>query len=143
MTSDSIQDRRWPDGSCFGCGSANAKGLQIKSFPQTDGSLLARWTPGPEHSNGEGAVCGGVLGTILDCHAAATAAHALPAAAVTKQFAIEFVAPAPMQALDLVARVVDLRARSAEIEAVASAGGEACARFRGVFVIPRERAADA
>jgi len=138
MTAEqSIQDRDFADADCFGCGPANGLGLRIKSFARADGTVVARWSPGAEHSNGAGAVCGGVLGTILDCHCAAAAAVALSAAAVTKEFAIEFLRPTPLEPLDLVARVVNRRRRSAEVEAVASASGEACARFHGVFVVPR------
>jgi len=137
MSEQSIQDRHFADGECFGCGPSNAHGLRIKSFPRADGALLARWSPGPEHSNGGGAVCGGILSTILDCHCAAAAAHALSTPAVTKEFSVEFVHPTPMEPLELVARVVDLCNRSVELEAIASAAGQACVRFRGVFVVPR------
>jgi acyl-coenzyme A thioesterase PaaI-like protein len=77
----SIQDRDFADTNCFGCGPANGLGLRIKSFARADGTVVARWSPGAEHSNGAGAVCGGVLGTILDCHGAAAAGVALSATA--------------------------------------------------------------
>jgi uncharacterized protein (TIGR00369 family) len=137
MSEESIQDCQFSDGECFGCGPMNVRGLQIKSFPRADGTFLARWSPRSEHTNGAGFVCGGILSTVLDCHSAAAAAQALSAVAVTKEFSIEFVRPTPMEPLELVARVIELRRRSAEIEAVANASGQTCARFRGVFVVPR------
>jgi acyl-coenzyme A thioesterase PaaI-like protein len=69
-TEQSIQDRDFADGNCFGCGPTNPAGLRIKSYPRADGTVVARWLPQAEHSNGAGAVCGGVLATILDCHCA-------------------------------------------------------------------------
>ena len=137
MSEQSIQDRQFSDGDCFGCGPKNARGLQIKSFRRADGAVLAHWSPRPEHTNGGGFVCGGILSTILDCHCAAAAAHALSAGAVTKEFSIEFLRPTPIGPLELLARVVELRSRSVELEAVASASGQVCVRFRGVFVVPR------
>lgn len=133
----SIQDRAFAEGECFGCGPKNASGLQIKSFLQSDGSMLAHWSPGSEHSNGGAAVCGGILSTILDCHCAAAASHALSSWAVTKEFSIEFLSPAPVETLELVARVVEQRSRSVELEATASVNGDVCVRFRGIFVVPR------
>ena len=39
----SLQEKYSPQSSCFGCGPVNAKGLQIRSFPQGD-EVVARWT---------------------------------------------------------------------------------------------------
>ena len=66
----SIQDRLYPDLPCFGCGPSNAKGLQLKSYP-SDGVVVARFTPWPEHDNGLGYLNGGIISTVLDCHSAA------------------------------------------------------------------------
>lgn len=66
----SIQDRLFPDLACFGCGPANAKGLQLKSFAD-DGVVTARFMPWPEHDNGLGNLNGGIISTVLDCHSAA------------------------------------------------------------------------
>lgn len=138
MAEASIQDRSFPDGDCFGCGSTNERGLRIKSFPREDGTIVARWTPGPEHSNGAGSVCGGVLATVLDCHGAATAVHEMGSDAIlTKQFTIEFLRPTPLEEIELVARVVERRTRSVEIDAHALSGGTTCATLRGIFVVPR------
>lgn len=66
----SIQDRLFPDMACFGCGPANPKGLQLKSFA-ADGVVTARFSPWPEHDNGLGNLNGGIISTLLDCHSAA------------------------------------------------------------------------
>jgi acyl-coenzyme A thioesterase PaaI-like protein len=148
MSDQSIQDRYYPDAVCFGCGPQNPLGLQIKSVARADGAVVASWMPRPEHRDGMGAVvCGGILSTLLDCHAAAAAGYALGQAsggftgAVTKQFTVEFLQPTPMEPLEIVAHVVQVRRRSAEVEATASFGGQESVRFRGVFVVPDSGAA--
>lgn len=73
MTHDaavSIQQRLYPKTTCFGCGPANPKGLQLNSFPG-DGVVTATFRPWPEHDNGIGYLNGGIICTILDCHSAA------------------------------------------------------------------------
>ncbi len=66
----SIQERFFPDLTCFGCGPSNAKGLRLRSFPG-DGAVVATFLPWPEHDNGLGYLNGGIIGTVLDCHSAA------------------------------------------------------------------------
>lgn len=62
-----------PGGGCFGCGPANPHGLQLQSHPDGPG-VIAEWSPHEMHSNGTGFLCGGVIGTLLDCHAMAAVA---------------------------------------------------------------------
>lgn len=140
----SFQQRHFPDGECFGCGPGNTAGLRINSYPAEDGAMVCDWTPEPEHGNGGGSVCGGIMSTVLDCHAAAAGWHALmrrdgrPAALFTKEFTVQFLHPTPLETVRLTARVTEMRTRSVAVEAVAEAGGEVCVRFSGVFVVPRE-----
>lgn len=102
----SIQDRLFPDMTCFGCGPANAKGLRLKSYPGDDG-VVASFRPWPEHDNGVGFLNGGIIGTVLDCHSAAAVMHeaelrgwpALPGAAlayVTAGLDVRYLRPAPL-----------------------------------------------
>src|SRR3954453_7907816 len=67
----SIQDRLYPELTCFGCGPKNARGLRLRSFPRSDGEVVATFTPWPEHDNGTGFLNGGIIATLLDCHSAA------------------------------------------------------------------------
>jgi acyl-coenzyme A thioesterase PaaI-like protein len=142
----SFQQEYLDDGECFGCGPRNVAGLRINSYASAEGVMVCDWTPKMEHGNGAAAVCGGILGSVLDCHAAAAVGHALMERegrymfAVTKELTVEFLRPTPLVSLRLIARVTDLRARSAGVEATAEANGELCARFRGVFVVPRDAA---
>jgi len=65
----SIQERYFPDMRCFGCGPANPKGLQLRSYEAETGTI-AEFTPWPEHDNGLGFLNGGIICTVLDCHSA-------------------------------------------------------------------------
>lgn len=61
-----------PGNTCFGCGSANDHGLQIKSF--WDGDIAkCIWQPEHYHEGWAGLTCGGVIATLIDCHCIATA----------------------------------------------------------------------
>lgn len=70
----SIQERLYPQLTCFGCGHANPKGLKLRSFPE-DGEVTARFEPWPEHDNGFGFLNGGIIATVLDCHSGAAVFH--------------------------------------------------------------------
>lgn len=70
----SIQERLYPETTCFGCGLANPKGLQLRSYP-ADGQVVATFRPWPEHDNGFGFLNGGIIATVLDCHSAAAVIH--------------------------------------------------------------------
>lgn len=59
---------------CFGCGYANAGGLQLKSYVIGD-RTEARFTPPECYSGGvPGNVYGGMIASLLDCHGTASAA---------------------------------------------------------------------
>jgi len=57
---------------CFGCGTSNEQGLQIRSY--WDGEIAkCIWQPKPIHQGWANLTCGGVITTIVDCHCIATA----------------------------------------------------------------------
>lgn len=60
---------------CYGCGAHNMVGLQLKSG-WVDGELVAHFTPGPQHIAVFGFVYGGLIASLIDCHAIGTAAAA-------------------------------------------------------------------
>jgi hypothetical protein len=55
----SLQEQWMPDGTCFGCGPANASGLRLRSFPSDEG-VVAEWHPERHHNAYPGMLCGGV-----------------------------------------------------------------------------------
>jgi hypothetical protein len=63
----SLQETYAPANECFGCGPANPKGLQIRSFEQGD-EVVAEWTPQKHHEAFPGVLNGGIIGALLDCH---------------------------------------------------------------------------
>ena len=74
MTTPSLQETLYPELTCFGCGPANERGLQLRSFREVEGgegTYVASFSPWPEHDNGVGFLNGGIIGTLLDCHSAA------------------------------------------------------------------------
>lgn len=60
---------------CFGCGSLNEYGHQIKSYWDDD-ETVAHFTPKPFHTALPGYVYGGLLASLIDCHGTGTAAAA-------------------------------------------------------------------
>ena len=75
----SLQRRYAPTSRCFGCGPANEQGLRIESHEAggVPGELRATWQPRPHHAAFENVLNGGIIGTLLDCHANWTAAMRL------------------------------------------------------------------
>jgi acyl-coenzyme A thioesterase PaaI-like protein len=61
---------------CYGCGKLNGHGYQIKTF--WDGEeTLTTFTPKPYHTAVPGYVYGGLLASLIDCHATGSAAAAM------------------------------------------------------------------
>jgi acyl-coenzyme A thioesterase PaaI-like protein len=144
-TGPSLQQRYAPSGRCFGCGPANPIGLRIGSHPDPadEGVLVASWMPLADHEAFAGVVNGGILGTLLDCHANWTAAWHLmrsrgadrPPTTVTLEYSIRMRRPTPSDAaLRLRAWVVDSADDRATIEADISSGDTVTATGRGTFV---------
>lgn len=139
---ESLQDRYWPLGQCFGCGPANEKGLRIKSRVEGD-ALVADWTPEPHHAAFDSILNGGIIGALLDCHSNWTAAWALmkrdrrdsPPCTVTAEFYVRLRRPTPMAgSLRVRAVPVELDGQRVKVEATLEAGGQVTATCTGVFV---------
>ena len=58
---------------CHGCGRLNPDGLHIESRWEGD-EAVCRFVPRPEHTAITGYVYGGLLPSLIDCHAPGTAA---------------------------------------------------------------------
>lgn len=141
---DAIQDAYADDmGHCYGCGRLNPHGHRLKSYWR-DGVAEARYTPEPFHTAIPGFVYGGMIASLIDCHATGTAAAAAAEAAgvaigslrfVTARLEIDYLAPTPI-GCELALRGVPLEvgARKVVAEVTLSARGEARARARAVLV---------
>jgi uncharacterized protein (TIGR00369 family) len=142
--SDSLQDTYAPNGTCFGCGPRNEKGLRIKSRVSSIGDdVVATWHAEKHHEAFEGALSGGIAGTLLDCHSNWTATYhlmrranaATPPCTVTAEYAVKLLRPTPTDGpIELVARPVEVGDDRAVIDAELRAGGKVCATARGTFV---------
>ena len=138
----SIQETYAPQNACFGCGPANPNGLHIRSFPNGD-EVVAEWQPSKEYEAFEGMLCGGIIGTLLDCHCNWTGAWHLmnktgantPPCTVTAEYAIKLHRPTPTdQPIKLAARVVESTQDRVVVEGELIAHDKVCATCRGTFV---------
>ena len=142
-----IQDF-YPDdfAHCYGCGRLNSEGLQLKTRWDGD-ETVARFLPRPEHSAVPGFVYGGLIASLIDCHAMGTAAAAAERAAgreigeapaprfVTAALRVDFVAPTPLgPELEIRGRVKEIGDRKTVVVASVSAAGRVTARGEVVAV---------
>ena len=138
MTSQSpaVQDH-YPDdfAHCYGCGRLNPNGLHIKSAWEGD-EVVARFQPEPYHVAVPGYVYGGLLASLVDCHAMATAAARAEREAgraigqgeaprfVTASLSVNYLNPTPLgPELELRARVRDFKKYRAIVEVAIWAQG--------------------
>jgi acyl-coenzyme A thioesterase PaaI-like protein len=124
----SIQERLYPQLTCFGCGHANARGLKLRSYPG-DGVVTAAFEPWPEHDNGFGFLNGGIIATVLDCHCGAAVFHrasllgmepeqGAPLLYVTAGLDLRYLRPVPLgQVLELRAAVASADDHQVTVEA--------------------------
>lgn len=145
--SRAIQDF-YPDdfAHCYGCGRLNAHGLQIKSRWEGD-EVVARFSPRPEHIAIPGFVYGGLIASLVDCHAMGTAAAAVERKAgreigagpaprfVTGSLKVDYLKPTPLgPELEIRARPVEIGERKVIVHATVSAAGVVTARGEVVAV---------
>ncbi len=142
MIEQSLQEKYAPQSTCFGCGPANAQGLHIRSVVRGD-DVVAKWKAEPHHEAFPGALNGGIIGALLDCHSNWAAAWHLmrrsgaehPPCTVTADFSVKLLRPTPTnEPVEISARVVELNGDRAVVDARLTAGGKICATCRGTFV---------
>jgi len=147
MSGQAVQDH-YPDdfAHCYGCGRLNAHGLHVRTVWDADGTV-ARFTPRPEHIALPGFVYGGLIASLIDCHAIGTAAAYVEREAgrdigdapsprfVTGTLTVQFLKPTPLgPELDLRARATEIGARKVTVEVTLAAAGEITARGTVVAV---------
>ena len=131
---------------CYGCGRLNSHGLHVKS-EWRDGEAIARFRPAEYHMALPGFVYGGLIASLADCHAMATAAAASMVRAgavpgrdptprfVTASLHVDFVRPTPLgPELLLRARPLDVGERKVVVEMSVYADDAECARARVIAV---------
>lgn len=142
MDEPSLQETYAPHNSCFGCGPANERGLRIRSFARGD-EVVCVWQPDKHHEAFPGMLNGGIIGSLIDCHANWTAAWFLmksdemttPPCTVTADYSVKLLRPTPSDSpVSLTAHVVEAGEDRAVVEVELTAGEKVCARGRGTFV---------
>jgi acyl-coenzyme A thioesterase PaaI-like protein len=127
---------------CFGCGRNNPHGLQLKSYWEGE-ECVCRHTPQNYYSGGvPGFLYGGMIASLLDCHAAATAAAAmarqkgeLVGRFVTAALKVDFAKPTPLGVeLELRARVSEIKGRKVTVDLQLLAGATLCATANIIMV---------
>jgi acyl-coenzyme A thioesterase PaaI-like protein len=130
---------------CFGCGRLNPEGHHLRSF--WDGEeTVARFTPKPCHMAVPGFVNGGILASLIDCHATGTASAVAGRARgdpetdggrrfVTASLRVDYLRPTPLGP-ELLLRGHGTAAsdRKVVVEVTVSAGGETTVRGEVVCV---------
>ena len=128
---------------CYGCGSQNPHGHQIKTFWDGD-ETVTHFTPEPYHTAIPGFAYGGLIASLIDCHCTGTAAAAmyraneramdtLPAFRfVTGSLHVDFLKPTPIAGpLEIRGRVKEIKGRKVVLECTVLADGVATARGEG------------
>lgn len=121
-----FQDR-YPDSyaHCYGCGRLNDDGLHVASHWLTVGEeAVCHFRPADRYSGGmPGNAYGGIIASLMDCHAAGTAAAAAAEADgvpetepvprfVTASLRVDYLAPTPLgTTLEIRARVREMSGR--------------------------------
>jgi acyl-coenzyme A thioesterase PaaI-like protein len=136
IVTKSIQDTYYPTMMCFGCGPANDKGLQIKSFLAGE-FVIGEFSPLPHHGNGGGVLNGGIIATLLDCHSGATVlarsihdseSNELTESWVTASLNIRYRRPTPLTStVGLRAQILEVNEREMHVRSEALSGEEVCA----------------
>jgi uncharacterized protein (TIGR00369 family) len=125
-----------PENHCFGCGGANARGMQL-TFEQDDAARRIRgaFRISADYQGGSGFVHGGIIGTLLD-EVMAKVSRFAGDHAVTAELTVEYLRPVPVDRELVVegwevGRAGRKRSRVGEIR---DASGAVLACGRGTFI---------
>jgi acyl-coenzyme A thioesterase PaaI-like protein len=131
---------------CYGCGRLNEKGLHVRSFWDGD-ETVCRYLPAPHHTAIPGFVYGGLIASLIDCHATGSAAAAgyralgramgtEPALRyVTAALKVDYVAPTPLgPPLELRGTIKEVKGRKVIVAVSVRANGKETARGEVVAV---------
>jgi hypothetical protein len=143
-----LQDLAATDGVCFGCGSKNVNGLQIKSYWDIDNiHVVMTHIPDERYVGWPSLVYGGLISCLVDCHSNWTAmanhyraedriAGTEPRIdCVTGALSVKYIKPTPMGVpLTLKARVEGEVARKTRVLCEIYAGNILTALGDSIFV---------
>jgi len=131
---------------CYGCGSLNEHGLQIKSTWDGEESV-AHYRPRPYHTAIPGYVYGGLIASLIDCHSTGTASAAMYLAEgremdtepsfrfLTASLHVDYLRPTPIDCtLEIRGRVKEIKGRKVVVTSSLFAKGIECAKGEVVAV---------
>lgn len=149
MKDRALQDYYPDDWSyCYGCGRLNDQGLHIKSYwvKETEESIC-HFKPHPHHMAIPGFVYGGLIASLIDCHATGSAIAAgyqaegrkmgtnPPLRYVTASIHVDYLKPTPIDTeLELRGKVKEVKGRKIIVSVTLSANQEICAQGEVVTV---------
>jgi acyl-coenzyme A thioesterase PaaI-like protein len=137
-----------PIRQCYGCGSDNPHGMQIKSFLEGD-EAVSHWRAKEHHCSYPGFLNGGVACTLIDCHSA-WAAFSIEcrdkgldfsekpdlSTGWTRAMSVEFLKPVPLSSeVTLRARVIKKGRTSRTVACSLFAEGNECVRAEVTLVM--------
>lgn len=147
MDQKAFQDY-YPDelSHCYGCGRLNEQGLQLKSY--WDGEeTIAAFQPRSYHIAIPGYVYGGLIASLIDCHATGTASAAAyraqgremgtepPLRFLTASLQVDYLRPTPLGVpLEIRGKVKEIKERKVVVAVTVSAEGETRAQGEVVAV---------
>jgi acyl-coenzyme A thioesterase PaaI-like protein len=140
MTTPAFQDLI-PGNHCYGCGPDNPQGLRIKSRWGNEREAHCVFQPAPQHCAGPSRYLnGGIIATLIDCHAVCTAiawgyrragreiGAGEPINFVTGSLSIRYRAPAGIaDAVTVEARIGEATERKIVLDCTLTSGGRVCA----------------
>jgi acyl-coenzyme A thioesterase PaaI-like protein len=130
---------------CYGCGSLNTHGHQIKTVWEGD-ETVTHFKPEPYHTSVPGFTYGGLIASLIDCHSTGTAAAAMyrqegrdmdtqPAFRfVTGSLHVDFLKPTPLVELEIRGTVKEIKGRKVVVSTTVLVDGVATARGEVVAV---------
>ena len=131
---------------CYGCGRLNEYGLQIKSYWDGD-ETVCTYQPRAYYTAVPGYVYGGLIASLIDCHATGTAAAAAyraqgremdtdpPLRFLTASLHVDYLRPTPIdRPLELRGRIEEVKGRKVTVAVELFGHGELCARGQVVAV---------
>jgi acyl-coenzyme A thioesterase PaaI-like protein len=143
---DNLQDTYAPNSVCFGCGPKNKAGLRLKSAP-SGSSVVADWTPRPEHVAFGNFGSGGIISVLMDCHGNWAATYAMmkakglssPPGTVTAEYTVKFLKPSPIDSSwHLRAGATKIEGDRAWVSGELLVAGDATATMTGLFVAVKQ-----
>ncbi|MCP3995253.1 MAG: PaaI family thioesterase [bacterium] len=147
----SIQDTYPEDfANCFGCGRNNEHGHKIKTFPDGERTVTDH-EPAPYFLGGGTSAYGGFIASLIDCHAAGSAAIFWMQANgravgdepsprfVTARLEVDYITPTPLAPMHLTGVAEEIGDRKVIVATELVAEGQITARGRAVMVRVRSR----